>query len=815
MSSLVSWLRRHIFLIGGLVALLGAQLPYGALALSAIHKQYYGSAIALQAMTCEKLAKQLSRMASLGMEPARLSNLKEQLESHARLTQAQRLLVLNAEGTLLASWERPHDPAQALTTAQKAQETKPTFTAPPLPATTKLVYGEVREFKTGEKIWLIHPVSHRNNSLAGYVLLAMDESRLSSTLSNAMFSKLLLFGAITLGACTLFILLYFFLLAPKAATKHTQTIAFSKTRFYVSLLLPLLLSQFFFLMLLYGPLQELEESTMHNNATQLATQVGQDLEHIANLGLALDKVASLAPHLRTVQQPFDWVPGIALTHADGRFILAESSSASIGAEEWNNKHAATHAASVPVYNTRYGAVVAHVQVLRDPMAVQKNLLSIGLDIATMTVIAVLMLVELLTLFALKQERLRTHDPRPISASAQFIRPIIFLCLFTVMLSMSFIPLRMAQISSTFLGLPKEMLMGLPVSCEMFMVGLAILLGGGWSEKVGWRPLFLWGAVLVALGNFASGFVETPFPYIAARACAGAGYGLINLAGQVFVVAHSSSNDRCTNLAGMVAGLYAGLLCGSAFGGLIADRWGYATVFYVAAFFMLCIGILMLRILPKEHWETPEKKSHHLSFRELWRFFTDRSMASLLFLNIVPCAFLTVSLFQFYIPVSLHEGGASPASIGRVSMACGLVVVYLGPVFGRFADPSPRKGIWLAAGGALGALSLLSLFVFQGIWAAVLCVILLGLCNAIISNVQGAYALELPASQYIGSNRSIGIYNVMERLGQVLGPVMLGTFIALWGAGASIVGMAATLAGMSFVLLVLTTGSHWTSSKNRQ
>lgn len=147
-------------------------------------------------------------------------------------------------------------------------------------------------------------------------------------------------------------------------------------------------------------------------------------------------------------------------------------------------------------------------LLRDPKAVQKKLLSIGFDIVTMTVIAVLMLVELLTLFALKQERLRAHDPRPISA----------------------------------------------------------LLGGGWSEKVGWRPLFLWGAVLVALGNFASGFVETPLPYIAARACAGAGYGLINLAGQVFVVAHSSSSDRCTNLAGMVAGLYAGLLCGSAFGG---------------------------------------------------------------------------------------------------------------------------------------------------------------------------------------------------------------------------------------------------------
>lgn len=44
---------------------------------------------------------------------------------------AQRLLVLNAEGTLLESRERPHDPAQDLDTAQKTQGTSPSFTVPP------------------------------------------------------------------------------------------------------------------------------------------------------------------------------------------------------------------------------------------------------------------------------------------------------------------------------------------------------------------------------------------------------------------------------------------------------------------------------------------------------------------------------------------------------------------------------------------------------------------------------------------------------------------------------------------------------------
>ena len=188
-------------------------------------------------------------------------------------------------------------------------------------------------------------------------------------------------------------------------------------------------------------------------------------------------------------------------------------------------------------------------------------------------------------------------------------------------------------------------------------------------------------------------------------------------------------------------------------------------------------------------------------RETLSFIADPRMAALLFLNIVPGAFVTVCLFQFFVPVSLNQGGASPADIGRVTMIFPLVIVYLGPLFGRIVDRSDRKYRHLALAGLVAAVSVGALMALDGIAAATLAVTLLGLSNAILSNAQGAYALELPATERYGAARAMGIYNVVERLGQVLGPVSLGIIIAVWGRNAGLGVMAIGLAAMSLAFAV--------------
>ena len=178
------------------------------------------------------------------------------------------------------------------------------------------------------------------------------------------------------------------------------------------------------------------------------------------------------------------------------------------------------------------------------------------------------------------------------------------------------------------------------------------------------------------------------------------------------------------------------------------------------------------------------------------------MAGLLLGNIFPCAFVTVCLFQFFLPVSLSQAGVSPAGIGRVFLLFCLVIIYLGPFFGRAVDKSPNKLIWLVGGGFLCIGGIIALLLLDGLAAAFACVALLALCNAIVASAQGTYALEIPVSRQVGSGRTVGIYNITERLGQMLGPVALGQVIALWGVNSGLLGMAAVLAVLN-ILFALT------------
>ncbi len=434
-----------------------------------------------------------------------------------------------------------------------------------------------------------------------------------------------------------------------------------------------------------------------------------------------------------------------------------------------------------------------VVVLMSPAVIDSNLWTITLDTLTMTVVAILFLMELIMLLLMSGQGSMTGQAEA-RISPRFMRPIIFVCLFATDLSSSYMPLRIGELGLDLFGLPPDVVTGLPVSFELFMVGVAIMIGGFWSQKSGWRPMLLTGIGLAALGAGISGFAGTPLVFILSCGLFGIGYGFINLSAQVFVIAHSDPAERAGNLGFMFAGLYAGTLCGSAMGGLVADRLGYVAVFPVSAVLLLVTCFILWRLLPREPWKPEAEEQGRFSLRDCLRFLGDRRMGALLLLNIIPCALVTVCLFQFFIPVSLNQAGTNPATIGRVFMLFCIVVMYLGPLCGRTLDMSRHKERFLFAGQVAGAMSVVALLWFDGVLGATVSVLLLGLCNAVVTNGQGAFALELPAAASFGRARTMGMYNVAMRIGQVLGPMTLGIAATLWNVGTGLTMLAIFLVG---------------------
>lgn len=769
------------FLIGGLVALICAQILYAALVLSALHKQYDKPMLAVRALVCDHVANRLGRMTRMGKAPERIAHLDQLLAAYAD-TEPDALLVLRADGTVLEGWGWPKGV---------------TF---PMPMQPRLLREGIHEFSQDGSLWLARPLLDRDGHTVGRVLLGLNDDKRSEQAWRVLRDNMRLLGAITTGACLLLVALG---LTARRGKDRSST-ALSEKRVYVALILPLLASQLLFSAAMLKPLRVMNETHLDAVAHQLGRHVVGEMEHLLNLGLDLEKIPPATEYLAGLQRFLPESLGVAILDAKGQRLHAADAAGPIETSRWAPLEQTSLTTDIPfgVGDIQAGSV----RVLMSPLAVSANIRAITLDTLTMTVVAILFLVELTNLLILREKRRANQQLQPVAASAGFMRPVMFACMFAIDMSLSFVPLRLGELNPFLFGLPHDVIMGLPVSFEMFMVGLAIMAGGFWSERAGWRPLLVTGTVLVALGNLGSGMSTDALPYIASRGVAGAGYGLLNLAAQVFVLANSRPDQRAGNLAAVFAGLFAGALCGSASGGLIADRLGYAGAFLVAAALMTLTGLVLWRILPRQQTPAPTSARPSLpSLGETMAFIFDRRMAALLFLNIIPGAFVTVCLFQFFLPVSLNMGGASPADIGRVTMIFPLVIVYLGPLFGRLVDKSQRKDLLLALAGVIAAAGVAVLLILDGIPAAIAAVTLLGIANAILSNAQGAHALELPATTRFGAGRAMGIYNVVERLGQVLGPITLGLIIAIQGRDAGLAVMATGMAATSLILALLGQG----------
>ena len=264
------------------------------------------------------------------------------------------------------------------------------------------------------------------------------------------------------------------------------------------------------------------------------------------------------------------------------------------------------------------------------------------------------------------------------------------------MTISFIPLRMAELTTTSI-LPRDVLLGLPISAEMGMTGLSVLIAGTWMKRKGARPPLMTGIICMALGYLASMLAWTPWLFIAARALVGLGYGLSLLTAQAYTV-------RDGKLADMFAGVYAGSLCGSALGAMLAERLGYGPVFAISAVILACLALVPLRLLrgqEKQEDVREEAPAARLTLPQIRRLLADRHFLAFILLALLPSALLCVGFLNYFLPVFLKQADVAQSNIGRIYMLNCLIVIYSGPLFAQRPAPflgrhplGPVRGLFL-------------------------------------------------------------------------------------------------------------------------
>jgi predicted MFS family arabinose efflux permease len=280
----------------------------------------------------------------------------------------------------------------------------------------------------------------------------------------------------------------------------------------------------------------------------------------------------------------------------------------------------------------------------------------------------------------------------------------------------------------------------------------------------------------------------PVPFIIARGVTGAGYGLIILPPQAEAVKEGK-------VAYLFAGVYAGSLCGSSLGAMLADSLGYAGVFGVSAVFLLVLAPLPFLLFSRGRAAAQEKSvplpapvpsETRERMRQMLSLARDPAFWVLALCSLIPGSFLEVGLLNFYLPVFLNSAGMTQSDIGRVFLLFCLVIIHAGPKMENLLSAPRHMPVLVFLGGMAGA-GALGVFAFLPPTAASLCAaVFLGL--AIGCNIPGQCGclMGLRAARLLGETVSVSILNTLERAGQMLGPICLGLLLtALGPAGFSL------------------------------
>ncbi|MBF0100321.1 MAG: MFS transporter [Desulfobacterales bacterium] len=432
----------------------------------------------------------------------------------------------------------------------------------------------------------------------------------------------------------------------------------------------------------------------------------------------------------------------------------------------------------------FRGMLGHISIVSKTGPLINRFMNMAMDCLTISVITIILSLELLLFlytFFSQSPILKTETEQ---VNYKMMRPAIFLLLFAIDLSISFIPLHMEKLYKPLFGMSKSIVMGLPITTEFILVGLAILISGFWVDRRGWHEAFFIGLLLSIFGIFYSFLAPGPLHFILARAFVGAGYGLALMASQGYVIRFTDSKTKAHGLAYLFAGIYSGSICGGATGAMIADRYGYHFVFLIGGvmlFFVIAYTMTFMRsamLKPMSVAATSLKQNGKRIIAEsgFVSFFKNRIVISLIFFSSLPASIAVVGFLNYFIPVYLNRIGVAQSNIGRALMIYGVTLVFLGPLIGKYVDQAKEKKYYVFIGGILGASTFMVFHFMNGFSAAMVALLLLGISSSFVLTAQSAYLLDLNVTRNFGEGKSIGIFRSSGRIGQALGPLVFGSLM---------------------------------------
>jgi len=143
------------------------------------------------------------------------------------------------------------------------------------------------------------------------------------------------------------------------------------------------------------------------------------------------------------------------------------------------------------------------------------------------------------------------------------------------------------------------LFGASTGATLVTFTIAMAWSGGWTDRVGPRPVLLWGMAAFVMAQVVSGLAPTMSVFVVGRAASGAAEALIDTALMVLVAQALPEALRAKIFASFAAAWILPSLLGPSLAGAIDALWGWRLVF-VAPLLVVPVALVLLRPALRRH-----------------------------------------------------------------------------------------------------------------------------------------------------------------------------------------------------------------------
>jgi predicted MFS family arabinose efflux permease len=387
-----------------------------------------------------------------------------------------------------------------------------------------------------------------------------------------------------------------------------------------------------------------------------------------------------------------------------------------------------------------------------------------------------------------------------------VRLLAFLFVFAEELGRPFLPVYAGEFAARTPGLDANLATGVVVGLHMSVVALAMPFATVLYSRLGRTRLYALGALTASAGLIGTGLASGYWDLLLWRALSAIGYATTFVACQGFVIETTTSANRASGTAMMVGGITLADICGPAFGGVMAERFGQGQTFLLGAGVAVLASLLVVRLMAGRRPLQAEEAPRQVTLRDFVAAFANRRLVLQLCLAAVPAKVLLTGFLFYLLPVTLLGFGWREADVGRIVMVYGITMLFGGPLFGRLTDRRQNHAAVVACGGLLSGLPLLAvpLVPVQAVLpVALLTVLALGAGQSMSITAQASMVVGMARESDVrrGHAPELTVLRFVERFGGGLGPMVAAPLAAAIGSVQAI-GVLGIYAAASAILYAL-------------